>query len=232
MFLLPRSRPSSSTHRPLEDEEENEDDPTHRTPTFRVTGTSHFSLGTWHSGEAGLLAHLVQTGFGGFYDGMAHWAITPEDVMVVLALALLSALGGPERVRQLIFSLPAAWFGGGLLALVFPALLPPMVLTLASFGLVGLLIALDRHLSGAVFVPLVLVTAAIHGAGNGGAMREAGLGWLGLAGACVAVFVVASVLPALLVRIEKPAGRIAMRVGGSWLAAAALLMIGWWWRAR
>ncbi len=176
------------------------------------------------------MAHLVQTGFGGFYDGMAHWAITPEDVLVVLALTLLSALGGKDRVRRLVFTLPAAWFAGGLMALVFPTLLPPMVLTLASFGLVGLLVALNRHLPDAVFVLLVLVTAVIHGAGNGGAMREAGLGWLGLAGACVAVFVVASVLPALLVRIEKPAGRIAMRVGGSWIAAAALLMIGWWFR--
>ncbi len=195
-----------------------------------MIATDHCSLITFHH-AAGVLAHLVQTGFGGFYDGMAHWAATPEDVMVVGALALLAALGGKDRVRSLVVTLPLAWFAGGALALVIPLLVPGQVMTIVSFGLTGLLVALDRRLPVPLYQALIIAAAAIHGVGNGGAMREAGLGWLGLTGASVSVFIITSLLPALLVRIEKPAGRIAMRVGGSWLAAAALLMIGWWLRA-
>mgnify|MGYP007048309392 CR=1 FL=1 len=31
-----------------------------------------------------LFAHLMETGFGGFYDGIAHLLITPADLLLVL----------------------------------------------------------------------------------------------------------------------------------------------------
>jgi len=181
-------------------------------------------------GDAGGLAHLVQTGFGGFYDGLVHWAVTPEDVMLVLGLSFLAALGGRERARQLVFVLPAAWFVGGAAGLLAPTLAPPALATTLSFGLVGLLVALDRRLPAPLFLLLMLAAAGLHGAANGSAMATAGLGWLGLTGASLAVFVVVSVLPALIVGLTRPAARVAVRVGGSWLAAAALLMLGWMFR--
>lgn len=174
-----------------------------------------------------MLGHLVQTGFGGFYDGMAHWAVTPEDLMVVLAFALLAALGGKDRARLLIFTLPAGWFLGGAVALLAGTASPPMVLTLLSFGVTGLVVALDQRLPASVFAVVAIAAAVLHGLANGAAMKEAGLDWLGLAGASLAVFVSVSLIPALLVGLKRPAARIAVRVGGSWLAAVALLMLGW-----
>ena len=179
------------------------------------------------NGAEGTLAHLVQTGFGGFYDGMAHSVVTPEDAMVMVALALLSALGGKEQARLLVVAVPLDWFVAGGCALVFPSVLPPPLATTISFGLVGLLVALNQQLPKPVFLVLAILVACLHGAANGGAMRESELGWLGLAGSCVAVFVVVSLLSACLAGIVKPPARVAVRVGGSWLVAIALLMIGW-----
>lgn len=177
--------------------------------------------------SGGLLGHLVQTGFGGFYDGMVHSVVTPEDGMVMVALGLLSALGGKDRARVLVVAMPLAWFVAGAGALMFPSVGPPPLVPTLGFGMVGLLVAFNQVLPGTVFKMLVIALACIHGAASGGAMRETGLGWLGLSGSCVAVFVMVSLLPACLADIRKPAARIALRVGGSWLAAIAMLMIGW-----
>ena len=64
-----------------------------------------------------LIAHLVNTGLGPFYDGITHLAMTPEDILPVLALAALAGLGGTARGRTLLALLPAAWLLGGLLGL-------------------------------------------------------------------------------------------------------------------
>lgn len=177
------------------------------------------------------LAHLVQTGFGGFYDGLAHWALTPEDVMLVLAFSLLAGLGGKERARQLVIALPAAWLLGGVLGLRMPTLMPPALATTFSFGLVGLLVSLDRRLPAPAWFALILLAAGLHGVANGSTMATTGPGWLGLVGATLAVFIAVSLFPALVVGLKKPAARIAVRVGGSWIAAAALLMVGWLFRS-
>ena len=39
-------------------------------------------------------AHLVNTGFGTFYDGVVHLFITPSDILVALGLGLLAGLCG------------------------------------------------------------------------------------------------------------------------------------------
>ena len=47
------------------------------------------------------LLHLMNTGLGPFYDGLAHFFTTPEDVLPVLALALWSGLrGAPRRTAR------------------------------------------------------------------------------------------------------------------------------------
>ena len=44
-------------------------------------------------------AHLVNTGLGPVYDGVSHFALTPEDLVPALALALLAGQGGPRAGR-------------------------------------------------------------------------------------------------------------------------------------
>ena len=54
-------------------------------------------------------AHLNSTGMGPIYDGLVHFLMSPEDLVPVLALALLSGLRGPTYGRRILFVLPGAW---------------------------------------------------------------------------------------------------------------------------
>ena len=57
---------------------------------------------------SGAEAHLVTTGLGPLYDGLLHFALTPEDLVPVLALALLAGLRGVTHGRRALFVLPSA----------------------------------------------------------------------------------------------------------------------------
>ena len=59
-------------------------------------------------------AHLVNTGIGPVYDGMAHLFVSFEDLLPVIAIALLAGLNGPRAGRWMLFTLPLAWLVGGM----------------------------------------------------------------------------------------------------------------------
>jgi hydrogenase/urease accessory protein HupE len=173
-------------------------------------------------------AHLVSTGFGSFFDGAAHWIMTPRDVLVVIALGLLAGLGGAATGRRVLVALPAAWLLGGAVGSIWPGGGELTVLQLVSVGLVGGLVAADWSLPD--FVPLVLTCGAglLHGYVNGADLTAGGRVWLALLGAVTVVFVAASVLPAAVVSLRDRRTRVVVRVAGSWIAAIAILMFGWW----
>src|SRR5664279_2478816 len=49
-------------------------------------------------------AHLNSTGLGPFYDGLIHFLMSPEDLVPVLALALLAGLRGASYGRRALFT--------------------------------------------------------------------------------------------------------------------------------
>ena len=172
-------------------------------------------------------AHLVTTGVGPFYDGAAHFFLSFEELLPVLALALLAGLRGARYSRWLIALLPLAWLGGAALASAFR---PGSELALATTALLivpGVLAVLDR----AWPLWLVAALAALYGtwAGfmNGAAMAAAGLGVRGVLGAASMAFVVAVLGAALVLSLRSAGLRVAARVAGSWLAALGLLSLGW-----
>ena len=62
-------------------------------------------------------AHLNSTGLGPVYDGLSHFLRSPEDLVPVIALALLAGLRGAAYGRRALFVLPAAWLLGGFIGL-------------------------------------------------------------------------------------------------------------------
>jgi len=50
-------------------------------------------------------AHLLNTGFGPFYDGLTHPFVTPEDLLPVVALTLLAGLHGAQCGRWVYLGL-------------------------------------------------------------------------------------------------------------------------------
>lgn len=174
------------------------------------------------------LAHLMNTGLGPFYDGLAHLFVTPEDLLPVLALSVLAGLNGPGGGRAALFVLPPAWLAGTLLGRFFA---PHPVWPIASAALtlaIGGLAAADRRLPPAVLAALSAVLGLWNGAWNGielGRARvEAFLPGLGVA---CAVFAVVALVSASVTAARAHGVRIAVRVAGSWIAAAALFMLGW-----
>ena len=58
-------------------------------------------------------AHLNATGLGPVYDGIIHFALTPEDLIPTVSLALFAGLRGKDQARWVMFVVPLAWFAGG-----------------------------------------------------------------------------------------------------------------------
>ena len=175
-----------------------------------------------------MLAHLMNTGLGPFYDGLLHLFVAPEDLLPVIALSLLAGLRGPAHGRIALFVLPLAWLAGTALgrALGPVGFLPAVAaaLTIAAGGLV----AADRTLPPAAVGALAILLGLVHGAWNGGELATVRAGAVGTAlGVATAIFVVVALLAALVSSLRAPVARLVVRVAGSWIAAAALLMLGW-----
>lgn len=172
-------------------------------------------------------AHLVETGFGDFYDGVAHVGATPADLLVVIAFALLAGQHSPRAARWTLLVMPLAWIVGGAFGAWRPTGIALPVLTTLSFGLAGTLVALKAPLPALAIGALALVAGAVHGFANAATMVSGGANPLALAGVAVTAFCLLAIVSAHVSRLRTGAAGIAVRVAGSWITAAAILMLGW-----
>jgi hydrogenase/urease accessory protein HupE len=173
------------------------------------------------------LAHLVTTGLGPVYDGISHFLMSFEDLLPVVAMALLAGLNGPAGGRRALFVLPAAWLLGGMGGFMTGSTPLPGAATAVTALVLGGLVAADRRLSPAVVTTLAAALGLLHGWLNGAGIAAAnreGFAILGIGGA---VFVSVALLAALAATLRGNAARIAVRVAGSWIAAVGLLLVGW-----
>ena len=172
-------------------------------------------------------AHLVNSGLGPFYDGIAHFAISPDDLLCTLALALFAGLSGAQAGRKILFLLPPIWLLGGLFWLRLEQEVSLPLFSILSFLVIGALVALDRRFSLLPILAFTCIFGFLNGILNGSAMTQAGGGILALFGISVAVFVLIALVAALVVSLRAQSARIAVRVAGSWITAIGLLMLGW-----
>jgi len=171
-------------------------------------------------------AHLNATGMGPMYDGLLHFFLSPEDIVPVVALALLAGLRGPQYGRRALFLLPASWFVGSFLGTMFQRATSWPVFAV-SFLVFGGLVAANAQVSLRAMTVLAGLLGLVHGWMNG-----AGVPWsfslvgayAGLAGG---IFVVVALVSAFVIKLRPPWTRIAVRVAGSWIVATGLLLLGW-----
>jgi hydrogenase/urease accessory protein HupE len=189
-----------------------------------------------HIGVAGALllgmpgaawANLVSSGLGPFYDGVLHLLLTPSDLLALVALALLAGLGGPRTGRWVILVLPAAWLAGGSIGLRLETVIAAPGFSAGLLVLAAALVAADVRLPPPAVLVLAVLIGAVHGVPNGAALAAMGAGAVGLLGVVVMVQVIGLVVAALVVSLRAAWSRIAVRVAGSWIAAAGMLMAGW-----
>ena len=172
-------------------------------------------------------AHLVTTGLGPVYDGILHFVLTLEDLIPALALSIYAGLRGREHARIAMFALPIAWLAAGV-AGVMAAREPTVTPDWLPFVLLGGLVAADLSLPRAGTAVLAVALGAALGYQNGVVMSVPdGPGLRGVLGTAATVFVVVTLLAALVSRFQAGGLRIAWRVLGSWIAATGLLLFGW-----
>jgi urease accessory protein len=177
-------------------------------------------------------AHLNSTGMGPVYDGMMHFLISPEDIVPVLALALLAGLRGATHGRRALFTIPIAWLVGGLIGLSPTAANPHPFIAAGWFLLLGILLAADAGVSLRITTGISVLLGFYHGYLNSTGMGTSTDAAVALLGLVLTVFVLIALAAASVVRLRAYWARIAVRVAGSWIGASGLLMLGWAVRAK
>jgi hydrogenase/urease accessory protein HupE len=157
---------------------------------------------------------------------MEQGGLSYPDLLLPLALGLLTGLRGPRHTLTAALALSLAWPTGGLLGtkLDHPSWTP--FVTAAITVALGLLIALNRDLPRWT----TALAAAIAGLAFG--FASAPRVWSETPGATFAATGVAMALltlpPAGAAMAARPDwSKIVVRVAGSWIAAIGLLLIGW-----
>lgn len=149
-------------------------------------------------------AHLVTTGMGPVYDGIGHLFLTPEDLIPAIALGLYTGLRGKTAGRRALFFFPLAWLLGGVTGLM-----------ITSIGH----IAADFRLSDTIVAVIVVTVGTMHGLYNGITLHGGG-GVFGLFGISSVLFILLAIVFALVISLQSAWTRVAVRVAGSWIAAA------------
>jgi hydrogenase/urease accessory protein HupE len=172
-------------------------------------------------------AHLMSTGLGPIYDGISHFALSPEDLVPSVALALLAGQCGPGTGRRVIFVLPVAWLLGGVAGLSAPGVKSFPDIGWISFMLLGGLVAANVKLSSTAITVLAVLLGSFHGFIDGATMGSAVDGIRVLIGIAATVFTLCTLVAAAIVALPWAVARIGVRVLGSWTAATGMLLLGW-----
>ena len=172
-------------------------------------------------------AHLMNSGFGPFYDGLAHPLISPEDLLPAVAVTLLAGLGGARHGRLVLATLPGSWLLGMAVGWAIGLPAAPAWLIAALTALIGALVASDLRLPLAVVVAIAAGLGALHGYDNGRDLAATTGALLAIVGIACSLFAVVSLVAGQVAVLHAQWARLAVRICGSWIAAIGLLMLGW-----
>ena len=172
-------------------------------------------------------AHLVNSGLGPFYNGTLHLLLSPGDLLAVLAVGLLAGQSGKASARWAAITLPLVWGAAALDGLSLGPGTDLGWVEVALLILLGILVAASVRLSVSVMASLAALTGLLHGLDNGGAFAASDSALVAVAGIAAAVLILTLFTAALAVSLQAAWTRIALRVGGSWIAAVGMLMLGW-----
>jgi hydrogenase/urease accessory protein HupE len=172
-------------------------------------------------------AHLMNSGFGPFYDGLAHPLLSPEDLLPAVAMTLLAGLSGARAGRFVLAILPAAWLVGMVAGWAIGLPGAPAWLIAVVTALMGALVAADLRLPLAVVIAVAAALGALHGYDNGRDLAATTGALVAIAGIACSLFALVSLLAGQVAVLRAQWARLAVRISGSWIAAVGLLMLGW-----
>lgn len=191
--------------------------------TVRKTIVLAAGLGTLSPLPA--FAHPMQ-GVGDFYAGMLHPVITIETVLPFVALSLLAGQQHRETAIHLIAAFPASLIAGAVLATLgsAPSYLGAVQLVLtAGFGI---LVASAHRVPSWLLVALGVVLGISAGWANAAELVGQASRFRFVAGLAVVGLLLLVYGNGLVRNLKWEWTQIAVRVVGSWIAAASILVLG------
>lgn len=173
-------------------------------------------------------AHLVETRFGEFYAGLMHPLMALAHVLPWLAVGLMGGLQTKATSRWALLIFPLAVSTGAIAGSWLPGSEIIVLTNLASFILLGALVALAFTLKLSQFLLVIGIFGITHGYANGAPFLLGSDRWLYIGGVGTAAYLCVAIATAGANTITdfKPWGTIALRACGSWIIAIGLMFGG------
>lgn len=175
-------------------------------------------------------AHIVSSRLGDFYAGAAHPLTGLQDAVLWTALGVLAGTQPADRARWLIAVFPAGLVIGFLAGLAGGAANGLAAVDAGCMVALGGLIAMAVRLPAPALTAIAFALGLVCGMANAsGAGPDTNI-TLFAAGFAMAGYVVITLLSALVLTFRRPdAGwrSIALRAGGSWIAAIGVMAGGY-----
>jgi urease accessory protein len=176
-------------------------------------------------------AHSPIDGLNDFYAGALHPFVSPAHLIALLAVALAigqQASGLLRAAKAPLMALAAALVLGLATHRAAGDPVTDRALLVLAAG-IGVAVAAQAALPRAAWAVLAAAVALAVGWGSGPGTAEGSARALALAGTAAAVLLLVTYVAVMANAATQPWLRIAVRVVGSWLAAAALLVLALNW---
>jgi hypothetical protein len=187
------------------------------------------------------IAHPQVNGDWAIVSGIKKFWVEPAELLLSLGLSSLAVQRAKQRSLSLLILLPIFWIIGAVLGFYAPPIVILNLVTtpgleiigknpslLLAIGLiaVGSLVALEKKMSKIWFQVFVIVEGISSGLINGLLLSGHPGGINGLAGETVMIWLFVFFTVLLLKKVSTPWINLAIRIGGSWICAAGLLLFG------
>lgn len=174
-------------------------------------------------------AHIIGARLGDFYGGAFHPLTTLPDLVLWLALGLLAAMQETRWARFLVVVFPAGLLAGFAAGRAWGWASDPMPVDAALMIGLGGLTAASVRLPGKLLLLLAFAIAVFRGAANASGVDATTDITLFACGLAACGYAVITLVVALVETFRRSGGwqPIAVRAGGSWIAAIGVMAGGY-----
>jgi hydrogenase/urease accessory protein HupE len=171
------------------------------------------------------LAHSPIKGLDSFYAGVLHPVFVPAHVMSVLVLGILIGQQGVKPLQLAVMAFLLSVGGGLIVTGLYPEVQVGSPL-LAVAALVAVLVAWCRPMPQPVYAVVAVVLGMLLGMDSVQSELTGRARWAALLGSGIAIYLLTLYAMVFAEYFSRHAWqRIGLRVIGSWIAAAALLVL-------
>ena len=170
-------------------------------------------------------AHPIP-GVGDFYSGVLHPFLALEHLLPMIALALLAGQQDRKAAIGVLVAFPVMLAAGAASAAVVPATSLVAMVNIASMVVLGILVAGNWHLPAWFLIGLAALLAFTHGLPEGTEISGSMSALPFVSGVAVAGLLAIAYGIGLGRSLRAPWTKIAVRMAGSWIAAAGVMVLG------